>query len=281
MYSHGLATLALCEAWAMTRQAPQPQPPAMPWQAGSDPSRVEPVGFASSAGFSQEDLRDAAQGALAYIEYAQHSGGGWRYQPKQPGDTSVVGWQMMALKSGYLGGLDVTPDTVARAVKFLDHVADDRIGSTYGYTNGNRRRVPSVNAGIGATTPIGLLCRMYTGWERDHKGMTAGVERLRRWARPGQGMYFYYYAAQVMHHYNGAPWKDWNDWMRDYLVESQSRTGSESGSWNFSGNHDSGRLYCTSMAAMSLEVYYRYSPIYGVQAVNAEEAAAWKEVPAP
>ncbi len=76
-------------------------------------------------------------------------------------------------------------------------------------------------------------------------------------------MYFYYYAAQVMHHYGGESWREWNAWMRDYLVHEQSRKGTERGSWMLDGPHDAaGRLYCTAMAAMTLEIYYRYSPVY-------------------
>ncbi|HOM15802.1 MAG TPA: prenyltransferase/squalene oxidase repeat-containing protein, partial [Thermoguttaceae bacterium] len=67
MYAHGLASIVLCEAYALT-------------------------------GDSQ--LREAAQLALDFIVKAQHPAGGWRYQPGEAGDTSMVGWQLMALNSG-------------------------------------------------------------------------------------------------------------------------------------------------------------------------------------
>jgi hypothetical protein len=60
--------------------------------------------------------------------------------------------------------------------------------------------------------------------------------------------------------------------MRDHLVSTQHRSGSAKGSWNYDGNHDSGRLYCTAMAAMTLEVYYRYLPVYGPEALEAGPA---------
>jgi hypothetical protein len=97
-----------------------------------------------------------------------------------------------------------------------------------------------------------------------------GVERLKFWARPDMGMYYYYYATQVMHHYGGSSWEKWNTFMRDYLVTTQSQQGSELGSWMFGGSHDdAGRLYCTALAAMTLEVYYRYSSIYSKESVTA------------
>jgi len=292
MYSHGLVTLALCEALAMTRlqytssamtsprdELPSSAPDSTPefqddiasdpfssfGQAGNE--QQHRVGVESTIEF--DELEAAAQRAIWFIERAQHAGGGWRYRPGQRGDTSVVGWQMMALKSGYLAELSLHPDTLTKAVSFLDAAAEDRIGSCYGYLRGNGAAQVPMHQSIGATTPIGLLCRMYTGWEHDREGITVGVERLERWARPKQGLYYYYYATQVMHHYGGIPWQKWNHWMRDYLVKKQSRQGSEAGSWILDGPHDTaGRLYCTSMAAMTLEIYYRYVPIYSEEAVE-------------
>ena len=61
--------------------------------------------------------------------------------------------------------------------------------------------------------------------------------------------------------------------MRDYLVNSQSQKGAghSEGSWHFHGDHGStsgGRLYCTAMATMSLEIYYRYMPIYSAESIK-------------
>jgi hypothetical protein len=58
--------------------------------------------------------------------------------------------------------------------------------------------------------------------------------------------------------------------MRDQLVNSQAKEGHEEGSWHMGkGDHGAdrgGRLYCTGMATMILEVYYRHMPIYRQQA---------------
>jgi hypothetical protein len=274
MYSHGLATLALCEDLAMTRSGGELSSYTYAeTRSGARPQRFSSGEQSAAPEFSLDELAAAAQRAIHFIEKAQHSGGGWRYSPCQPGDTSVVGWQMMALKSGDLAGLDVNPETIKKSVKFLDTASDDKVGSMYVYQGGKRGGSRPLTAGIEAPTPIGLLCRMYTGWPRDRAGITQGAERIRRWARSGKGMYFYYYATQVMHHYGGAPWREWNDFMRDHLVRTQCPTASEKGSWKFDGAFDSGRLYCTSMAAMTLEVYYRYLPVYGSQALEAGGAS--------
>ena len=70
-------------------------------------------------------------------------GGGWRYHAQQPGDTSVVGWQLMALKSGRMAYLHVDQSVFLGASKFLDSVQTDG-GSGYGYKDpGNK---PSTTA---------------------------------------------------------------------------------------------------------------------------------------
>jgi len=83
-------------------------------------------------------------------------------------------------------------------------------------------------------------------------------------------MYFNYYTSQVLHHYQGRFWKRWNPAMRRMLVEHQATEGHETGSWQFSEPHSqqAGRLYNTAMAIMTLEVYYRYLPLYGARAVG-------------
>jgi hypothetical protein len=53
--------------------------------------------------------------------------------------------------------------------------------------------------------------------------------------------------------------------MREHLLATQSLEGHRAGSWFFDDRHGGGRggrLYCTALAAMSLEVYYRHQPIY-------------------
>ena len=61
--------------------------------------------------------------------------------------------------------------------------------------------------------------------------------------------------------------------MRDMLVTTQSKAAHEAGSWydgveTGHGAHVAGRLYCTSLATMILEVYYRHLPIYGASSID-------------
>jgi hypothetical protein len=232
LYSQGLAGIALSECYAMTQDA---------------------------------RLQVPTQLALNFIMEAQDPrGGGWRYSPKQPGDTSAVGWQLMALKSGNMAYLQVNPLVIKKAVEFLDHVqADD--GAFYGYTDPGKGP---------ATTAVGLLCRMYLGWKKDHPALQKGVAHLAKLG-PSKDLYFSYYATQIMHHFEGDMWIAWNNKMKGMLLKAQSREGHEAGSFfdGVDGGHGAevaGRLYCTALSTMILEVYYRHLPIYKNQSVDEE-----------
>jgi len=59
------------------------------------------------------DLKDHVQRAITFIADARNRDmGGWRYEPGQLGDTSVLGWQVMAMVSAKRAGLEVPQDAL-------------------------------------------------------------------------------------------------------------------------------------------------------------------------
>jgi len=231
MYAHGQAAIVLCEAYAISGDL---------------------------------QLHEPAQRAVNYIVAAQHPAGGWRYNPGEDGDTSVVGWQLMALRSAKMAGFEVPEKSLELASKFLDSVKRDDVGALYAYQPG---APPSP-----AMTAEALLCREYLGWPVSHIGLQAGAEALVRDHLPKKAepnIYYWYYATQALHHIGGESWEKWNQAMRETLVSMQETEGHQAGSWSPAGgaigNHDTqtgGRIYMTSLAICTLEVYYRHLPIY-------------------
>jgi len=224
MYVQGIATICVCEASAL---APK-----------------------------DKELRRLASDAVKFIERAQHRvDGGWRYNPGDPGDTSVVGWQLMALQSAKSGRIKVQNNTIRDAKEFLDLVAVNG-GSQYSYMPGS--------GPTDSMTAVGLLCRMYNGWRREKPELKAGVEYLAAKGLRRGDIYYNYYATQVIHHWGGDLWKKWNLQMRDELVSTQITEGPGAGSWDVTDPHGSGggRIYQTALSILTLEVYYRHLPIY-------------------
>jgi hypothetical protein len=225
MYAHGLATIAMCEAYGLSQDA---------------------------------SLRRPAQNAINLIINAQHETGGWRYGPsKQPGDMSISGWQIMAIKSAQMAGLDVPSIAIMRAKSFLNSCANADEG--YGYVAGQ--------ASSPRMTAVALLCREYMeSWGPAHPRLIKAINTHLKTNPPDrQDVYYYYYATQVMHHFGGEAWRDWNGKMRESLIQKQDKAGANAGSWSAAGDpygRSGGRLMVTSLNLLTLEVYYRYLPLY-------------------
>lgn len=230
MYAQGQGAIVLCEAFLMT---------------------------------GDEELRGPAQRAIDFIVSAQYPDGGWRYYPKDAtrhhqGDTSVVGWQLMALQSALAAGLSVPAATLENADHFLDTV-QQHDGARYAYLPREQPTPPM--------TAEALLCRIYLGWKQEHPSLRAGTEWLCRSEPPSfdrPNIYYWYYATQTLHHVGGPVWHDWNLQLRDVLVATQETRGHEAGSWAPTGplTAQGGRIYMTSLAICCLEVYYRHLPIF-------------------
>jgi hypothetical protein len=241
LYSHGIASIALCEAYGMTRDA---------------------------------TLREPAQRALSFIVAAQHpTEGGWRYAPRQGSDTSVSGWQLMALKSGELAGLQVPLECYQRVTAWLDGAQAQANPAVYVYRP--KAKQPHQRAPSRVMTAEALLMRQYLGWRRDNPNMQAGADYLRA-NLPGwdtavgqeRDSYYWYYATQVMFQVGGSHWEEWNGRLRALLIDNQAHEGPLGGSWEPLGatpdrwGREGGRIYVTAMHLLMLEVYYRHLPLY-------------------
>ena len=83
--------------------------------------------------------------------------------------------------------------------------------------------------------------------------------------------YYWYYATQVMHNLGGPEWDDWNRAMRRVLIETQCSDGCAMGSWDPERptpdiwGIKGGRIVTTALSTLTLEVYYRYLPLYRIR----------------
>ncbi len=225
MYVHGIASIALCEAFGVS---------------------------------GDDKLREPAQKALNFIAKAQHAGGGWRYRPGEAGDTSVVGWQMMALKSGEMAGLQVPTAVYVGVDKWFRSVESKPDSGRFAYQGRGANL---------AMTAEGLLCLQFLGSNRNDVRMRNGADWLVKelpQVKQSRTSYYWYYATQVMYHMQGEYWETWNNQMRDMLVKSQKQSGATGGSWDPRDNWEQkgGRIMATSLKLLMLEVYYRHLPLY-------------------
>jgi hypothetical protein len=230
MYSHAIAAMAICEGYGLS----------------GDPRLLKP-----------------AQRAIQFIINAQDPvGGGWRYSPGQAGDTSVFGWQIFALRSGNMAGIKIPRKVLKACSRYLDTASDPK-KVVYSYQPG---RVISP-----VMTAEGLVSRQLLGWPRDFPALIKGVGQVSAHLQEGgdRNIYYWYYATQLLHNMRGEHWERWNPKIREGLIRLQVKDDTcAKGSWDpFFPEPDiwaerAGRLYLTSLSILTLEVYYRYLPLY-------------------
>jgi hypothetical protein len=227
MYCHAIATFALGEAYGMT---------------------------------GERRLEQPLRRAIDYTITAQDPyGGGWRYRPHDSGDTSLLGWQFMALKSAQTAGIPMPEATRQGIIHYLQSVASHGTGGLASY---RPQETPTRTM-----TAEAMLCWQFLGIARNHPACDEAANYLLT-APPGVGetnFYYWYYGTLVMYQFQGEGWQRWNTAVATQLVNLQNKEGPLAGSWNPDsvwGGYG-GRIYSTALGAMCLEVYYRFLPIYG------------------
>jgi hypothetical protein len=218
-YSHGMASLAMCEAAAITQDASALQ---------------------------------SAQRALTYTKRLQHpTTGGWRYTSGDPGDLSQLGWQAMVLDAGHRAKLPVDRRAVAGVERFLRSV---RMGSHGGLATYRRGEAPSRTM-----TAEALATRLLIGEQVPSQEIEEAERYLlQRPPGVGQDNYYYwYYATLALHQLQDDAWKQWNEALKKRLLATQRSDGSWPSDTLWGGY--GGTVYTTSMAALCLETYYRHA----------------------
>jgi hypothetical protein len=234
-YEHAIAGLALAEAYGMANS------PA---------------------------TREAAQKAVDWsVTKHQVPYSGWRYSAKEPADTSVSGWFIMQLKSAKVAGLKVDHVGFQGATKFLDEVTGANGASSYMKERGADQRM----------TAVALVGRQFMGVPNSDPllGKAADFmlkQEMPEWKASDYGTFYYwYYGTLGLFQMGGDRWKTWNEKLKPVLIDNQCKGGpmdgtanDKDGSWDLLGSLDqrAGRAYTTAMGALSLEVYYRYLPMY-------------------
>jgi hypothetical protein len=240
VYEHAIATYALGEFYTLTKD---------------------------------ERLTELLPKAVAFIVEGQGADGGWayRYDKSQPGDTSVSGWQVQALKAAYLTKLNLPGVDAAldRAMKNFDRVQGPNGG--YGYRGPEDRY---------SLTGVGVLSELFWRGTRD-KDLRRSVEFITdksekefpvRYQGEKGDLYAWYYHSQAMLMYGGAAWTNWERRFSGEIVQAQTPAGDwppmrASGVGHLQdADHLTGQVYRTSLCVLMLEVYYRYLPIHRTDA---------------
>jgi len=223
MYEHGLALLALSEAWGQSK----------------DPR-----------------IRPALMRGVNVTLNAQNHQGGWRYKPSpSSADTSCTVMQVVALASAREAGIAVPAKSMQRAVKFILGCENRTTG---GFTYMQAGGAPVGAAGF-PLSAAGTLSLVLSGQSK-HPATRGGIAYIN--AQPNStfentGHYYYahYYATQAM--FQAGP--KYFDSFYSKLSKALLKKQREDGGW---GQYNTSSPVNTGFAILCLGVPYRYLPIY-------------------
>lgn len=241
MYCHGIATLALAEAYAMTHDVQLKQP-----------------------------LIKAAE----FTKGAQDKRGGWRYVPGASGDLSQFGWQAMALHSMERSGIQIPTEVKQRMQYFLESCLAGQAGGLARYRPGEGRPTETMTAEA-------LACRALLGYPLSNEAKAEAKSLIMQHlpGTEQDNIYFCYYATLALFQLQDQDWSRWNQALKARLLQSQVPPyRDQAGSWDpdaLWGGYG-GRVYSTAMSCLCLEVYYRYLPMYQPQNLARQP---WTTVP--
>jgi hypothetical protein len=185
MYEHGLATLALSEAWGMSTRG--------------------------------DEIRDALKRAVDVILRSQNKAGGWRYQPRpESADISITVMQILALASAKEAGILVPDETIKKAVAYVKSCQSS--GGGFGYTDAGRPGFARTAAGVTSL----LMCgeRDTPAIEKGLEYLKANRREAGGWY-----MYGNYYAVQAMYQAGEGHYQQWYPTIRDELIGKQRADG--------------------------------------------------------
>jgi hypothetical protein len=235
VYEHGIATYALGEAATFCKEL-----------------KVE-IPY----------LMEITEKAGQFIIDNQNKNGGWAYMFKTDGghtDTSVVGWQLQALKACSHAGIKYKGlgGCVNKGLEYLASCQNKEHGG-FGYSGPNGT---AGNNPYFALTGVGVLCHQM--WEKGNSSeVRKGLKYMKEntkfdWSTKDSDLYCHYYESQAMMQAGGEYWKFYNDLFRDQLLKNQNPDGSWKAPGHSMHGHAKDTVYRTALATLMLEVYYRF-----------------------
>lgn len=220
-------------------------------------------------------LKSVMEKGVQVIIDGQQAKGGFDYKFAKGArrDTSLCGWCCQAMKAAYIAGAENPKlhDAMELAVQDLKSAQKADDGSFYYSQIGASHSTHSITA-------VAVLSMQLLGHGGDPE-VKRGLDFLGgascNWKSPPDWpMYAWYYISQTKFHQGGANWSNWNNQFAPQFIRNQiidANNPAVNGSWNSAGlglpPGNSGRenmhpVYATTLAALTLQVYYRFLPTY-------------------
>ena len=287
-YSQGIATYALAEFFALTRNPTCRVPMekavgvivdgciykrfapngTMRPVAGLDTDSAATV----TGGYFDYNLKNGAYPGGYAANYLGADGKDLRpvYSQSVRVDHSFMGFPLQALKAANVAGcanpkLQEVLAACINGVKFMQVQTSESARGGFAYASTSA--VPHAGAARENQLGVGAFMLEILDTNDSPEALLAREALLGRGFHPGQnnrhGYYRIYYDANASFWFQGRTWERFNAGMKTWLPTQQDRSGhpARDGSWSmqvFDQADQHGLVYPTCLSALSLMVYYRY-----------------------
>jgi hypothetical protein len=253
MIGHAIATLALCEAYALSGVA---------------------------------ELAHAAERALAAMAIARNPYGAWRYDrtPAGNNDTFVTAWVVFAFVAADELELTFDRGCLGAGLSWMWEATAASTGRAgYDGAGASSTRYKGVNDhfssdGIETLTAAAIGCRALLSGPsfRSEAGVDRSLELLRRLLPRGDERHrdflYGFFGAGAANEIGGNLQHVWSKSLNPLLLGMQRKDGAQAGSWdpNDAWSYAGGRVYATAINALALQAPYRRAPRHAAGGAKAK-----------
>jgi prenyltransferase beta subunit len=233
MYNHGLSTLAVAECFLLSQD---------------------------------ESQRGPLTKAVNFIISNQKSDGGWGYKiDADNNDTTVICFQVMALRTAHLAGIRdaAIPQALSKARRRILELTDDEGKVGYNRLDSNKKAVYSQELGYHTLTAMGafayVMSSVNVNWEviNLYRKTILTNEMPVHADKKKNDFMFPFFASLVLYQVQDPSFDEWFQHVVGKLLKMQSSDGSWSGSLDRWFSHG-GRVYSTAVIILIIQSPNRY-----------------------
>jgi hypothetical protein len=222
MTRQAMATMAICEAYAVTRD---------------------------------NKLSEHAAKAIEFVLSQQQEDGGWKNGKERGGSSALVTtWAVLAMKAAKAARLNVTMESFRKVLRFFDTL---NLKLPESVDESKRIKKLEEIAGVAIASIFCGRSRKHAGLRKLVQILSANKPL---WGK-GQGPVYWYFGTYATYQFGGKYWKEWHKALLKLLGNYQEKEGCAMGSWRQVGTREKtfGRIGCTAINTLTAEIYYRYA----------------------
>jgi prenyltransferase beta subunit len=134
-------------------------------------------------------------------------------------------------------------------------------------------KVTNAFAAFKSMTALAITSRIFMNVDKEYIDLTRGADvilsQLPQWGEDENKnslvcYYYWHWATLALYQMGNKYWDNWKESLFEILMNHQEKTGCKKGSWPPIGKQcpKGGRVYCTALNILSLEIYHRYGKIF-------------------